>query len=80
MNNLDRSAILDEIRTKYSLTMHELVELLKIPVHPRELRDEFAMTALAGLITTRPACSATIMKERARSAYQYADAMLEERK
>ena len=45
-------------------------------IYEERLRDQFAMAAMAGLLAHPEICVGGIVK----SSYQYADAMLEERK
>lgn len=72
--------VVNLIREHYGLSMQEVLDVIHTPLHPRELRDEFAMQALNGIM----ACfhefkGAGDKASRCRLAYAYADAMLEAR-
>lgn len=70
--------VVDLIRDRYGLSMSEALELLRTPIHPRELRDEFAMRALTGIVSNpESGCNST--SDLAHYAYQCADSMLKER-
>jgi len=66
-NNLQ---MIGHLSHHFGMPMHQVIEVLKMPTHPRELRDEFAMAALPWVLEAHP--STTF----ARGAYGIADAML----
>lgn len=66
-NNLQ---MISHLAHHFGMPMRQVIEALKVPTHPRELRDEFALAALPWVLEAHP--SATF----ARGAYGIADAML----
>ena len=62
----------NHLREHFGLTMAETISVLRTPLHPRELRDEFAMAALSGAIGTW----VLTPEDAACAAYAFADAML----
>jgi hypothetical protein len=80
MNQAMRKEIFDHVREKYNLTLNEFRELINLPEHPHELRDDFAKVALQGILSTShgpyffkdPYVEPII----AENAYRLADAML----
>lgn len=75
-----RLEVVNHVREHFGLSMAETAALLRMPEHPRELRDEFAMAALPGLLGQcdweSPLCTVKVI---ANDAYHLADAMLEAR-
>jgi len=69
--------ILENACKKFGLTMGEALAITKTPLHPRELRDDFAGKAMQGLLagTLKSADTSLI----ARDCYAMADAMLKAR-
>ena len=68
--------ILENACKEFGLTMSEALAIMKTPLHPRELRDEFAGKAMQSVIargddTNRPGM--------AEWSYAMADAMLKAR-
>jgi hypothetical protein len=75
--------ILENACKEFGLTMSEALAIMKTPLHPRELRDEFAGKALRiawnaynGGYTGQPEL---VEQSIAHHAYQIADAMLKAR-
>jgi len=66
------------IRDRYGLSMAETLKILKTPLHPQGLRDQFAGQALAG-VTSNPESGCNSTSDLAHWAYRCADAMLKER-
>jgi hypothetical protein len=66
------------VRDRYGLTMAEALKIMKTPLHPLELRDQFAGQALAG-VTGNPVTGCNSPGDFAHWAYRCADAMLKER-
>lgn len=75
---LDRKEVINHVREHFGLTLGEVIGLLRVPTHPRELRDEFAMAAITGTLPGAAVDDARV-KEYAQWAYKMADAMLEAR-
>jgi hypothetical protein len=63
------------IREHYGLTMAEAQNLMKAPLHPRTVRDEFAGQALTAALMNRQLAELSY-GERAEFCYRQADAML----
>lgn len=72
---------LDHLREHFGLSMTEVLELVRTPVNPKDMRDEFAAHALCGLMADlpKPMYRLNWQENVAQSAYQLADAMLAER-
>lgn len=70
--------VIDLVRDRYGLTMAETLKILKTPLHPLELRDQFAGQALAG-VTANPDTGCNSPSDFAHWSYRCADAMLKER-
>lgn len=64
---------------EYGITLEEFRKIIKQPEHPYELRDEFAMAAMQGIVTYGAYGGSTSPRAIALKAYTLADAMLEER-
>lgn len=63
----------------YKVMYERQVQLnAKLQMDQRELRDQFAMAALTGLISDHNNMNS--ISQNAQSAYMYADAMMEARK
>lgn len=72
-----RFEIINHLREHYSLTLAQVVELLKQPIHPQTLRDQLAISAMQGMLTNSGTCKNNLEQLRiANSAYAQADAML----
>lgn len=69
--------VLDHVRERFGLSLTEALEVMKTPVHPAGLRDEFAMAAMSGMLANQSLRGS--YPQVAKSAYTAADAMLEER-
>ena len=67
--------ILENACKEFGLTMSEALAITKTPLHPRELRDEFAGKAMQGWA----ADSGVTTELGAKWAYEMADAMLKAR-
>lgn len=65
-----RKEMLDHLHIHYGLTISETMQIVNIPLHPIEMRDEFARAALTGLMAKNDTVS------NAKRAYEVADAML----
>lgn len=62
---------------EYGITLDEFRRIIKQPEHPYELRDEFAMAAMQGMISSGKAFN---LSKVAKDAYIMADVMLEAKK
>lgn len=81
--------VIDHVREHYGLSMEETIALLRTPLHPTGLRDEFAGRALQGICSGPghfdrlvAAASENMVSPQvavASAAYSLADAMLTER-
>lgn len=76
MSTPSRKEMLDHLRIHYGLTISETMDVVNIPLHPFEMRDEFAKVALTGLISHYGSEGFDTV---AIDAYKFADAMLEAR-
>lgn len=65
--------VIELVRQHYGLSLPQAVRLMNTPLHPHELRDDFAGRAMTTLITQM---SNPHPKDVAEWAYDYADAML----
>lgn len=70
--------VIAHLSEHYGITKTQVVELMRIPIHPRTLRDDLAMAALQGICASGPGPS-WIDEKIVREAYQIADAALKER-
>lgn len=83
---MSRPSTLDmlyHLSSTFGMPISEVLAGLKVPQHPEELRDRFATAALQGLLADpRPFEDEGegIHIAYAKTAYMYADAMLEARK
>lgn len=76
-NNPTVGDCLDLIRKHWDLTLNEAIAIIRAPVHPRTLRDEFAglaMQANRSRLSTYES-----WEDLAVDAYEIADAMLKVR-
>lgn len=64
------------VSERYGLPLGDVVALLKAPLHPKGLRDEFALGAMQGLLASEVNAPAEVFASR---AYMVADAMLKAR-
>lgn len=72
--------ILENACEKFGLTMGEAMAITKTPLHPRELRDEFAGQAMQGLLAqSQGTALGSRVEAAAEYAYAMADAMLKAR-
>lgn len=80
----DAKAMREHLSEHYGLTMGQLHDLLRTPVHPADMRDEFAaqilpvafMGAMSELTSAPHMADELIMFNWAKRAYQMADAAL----
>lgn len=79
----NRTEMLQHLREHYGLTISEVMQFVNIPIHPFEMRDDFARAALTGIISTSAApyfgIDSSCAERIAKNAYNIADAMLEAR-
>jgi len=68
----------NHVREHFGLTMSETLEVLRTPLNPAGMRDEFALAAITGTLPGA-AVDAARVKEYAEWAYKMADAMMEAR-
>ena len=68
--------VTNHLREHYSLTMAELLKIMRTPMNPAGMRDEFAVAALPAIIGH---AEFETCLQCAEIAYAYADAMLEAR-
>ena len=77
--------IIEHVREHFGISGKQVVQIMRTPEHPEELRDEFAMIAMASLTPIYWAAldvyesASALIKCQCESAYEYADAMLKER-
>lgn len=73
--------VLDLVIGHYGITINEAIEIMRTPLYPRELRDEFAGQAMAALTHQAPSSQDLIeaIDALAAMSYQVADAMLKAR-
>jgi hypothetical protein len=80
-----RKEALEFLREHYGLTLDKVMKLVNTHdvLHPQTLRDDFAKSALTGIISTSTGPyfrqDKLLAELIARNAYEIADAMLEER-
>jgi hypothetical protein len=65
--------VLEHVMEHYGLTRAQALVIMRTPLHPHDLRDEFAGCALAGLCAGPDSYTS---KELAVTSYQIADEML----
>lgn len=70
--------VLENACEKFGLTIAEALAIMKTPLHPHGLRDEFAGKAMQGLMA-QPSAHEWIEEGIAEAAYRQADAMLKAR-
>ena len=75
--NITYRELLDHLRERFGLTMDDLLKILRVPTHPRELRDDIAMRATSDDIESYQRHDKTLTREEAK--YVYADRMLKAR-
>jgi hypothetical protein len=73
MSTPTRKEMLDHLRVHYGLTLSQTMDIVNIPLHPFDMRDDFAKAALTGLTAKFGSI------DTAKRAYEIADAMLKER-
>lgn len=83
MSMPSRKEMLEHLRIHYGLTLSETMQIVNIPLHPFEMRDEFAKAAVQGILAgwNYEAEGNSVLKTEAtaKRAYLIADAMLEAR-
>lgn len=67
--------VTNHLREHYSLSMSELLKIMRTPMHPAGMRDEFAIAAMPHALDS----CAPSYDVAAEIAYKIADAMLEAR-
>lgn len=78
MNKPTIREAIEHLREHYGLTMSETLELVRTPLHPAGMCDEFALHAMQGLASLDNVNYRDPADLAARS-YRIADAMLKER-
>ena len=77
--------IIEHVREQFGISAMDVLSIMKTPTHPKELRDEFAVTAMASLTSiywetqAMYESASDLIKCQCESAYEYADMMLKER-
>lgn len=72
MTTPTRTEVLDHVAAHFGMSRIAVLELFKTPTHPYDMRDSFALAAIAGTRAANPNDAALI----ANRAYMLADAML----
>lgn len=78
MNKPTLIEAVNHLREHYGISQADVLNLLRTPMHPRDLRDDFAKAAITGTLPGA-AVGNDRTKEYAEWAYKMADAMLEVR-
>lgn len=80
-----RQDLLAYLAGSHGLSFEETLRIFKVPEHPRELRDEFAMAAMQGMLSNTDRDDEDLHRRGllaplvAQNAYLFADAMLAQR-
>lgn len=79
MKTVTWQMVVDAAAEALGVPQSGVMAAVKTPLHPRELRDEFAGRALSGMLSDPHGWPQQDADEFAEAAYRFADAMLEAR-
>lgn len=73
--------VISHVAEHYGITKSEAMEIMRTPTHPKTMRDDFAKSAMQGLLSDLPKSMYGLNWESnvVSGAYRIADAMLQER-